>query len=164
MSARPPHGARPRYLLAERSCRSPVNPTSERLISLRHLEDSAKSAQIVAEKLDEEGLFCQIKRVESRKAFVDAIDNKEWGEWDMIREGGILLANLGIPIPLHERISLQLKVGPERCYGRRGKVVRTAASGRISVKFEGLSPAERDALRQPVASEGGAGLACTTQS
>jgi PAS domain S-box-containing protein len=63
---------------------SHVNSVSGTFINILHLEDSANDAEIIADALNEEGLSCRIKRVESRKSFIDAIEDKEWGEWDVI--------------------------------------------------------------------------------
>ena len=87
----------------------------------------------------------------------------EWGEHRTkgkgvnVSEGGILITHSGEPIPLEKKISLHFQASaPELSYRLRGSVVRASAPDRIAVKFEGLTPAERDALRQLVASQRGA--------
>jgi PAS domain S-box-containing protein len=63
---------------------SQPNSISREFIRILHLEDSVEDAEIIADKLSDEGLSCRITRVESRKSFIDAIDHKEGGGWDVI--------------------------------------------------------------------------------
>lgn len=51
------------------------------MIKILHLEDSDDDAQLVCEALSNQVVPCHVTRVDTRKAFVDAMD---FGDWDMI--------------------------------------------------------------------------------
>jgi two-component system, cell cycle sensor histidine kinase and response regulator CckA len=68
-----------------------------------HLEHSAHDAELIAHRLEEEGIACQITRIETREDFLTAAER---GDWDVI------LADYGLPSL--DGISA-LKIAREKC-------------------------------------------------
>src|ERR1035441_987889 len=50
-------------------------------MKILHLEDSDNDAALICEALRDEVANCQVTRVQTRKAFLDAMDH---GDWDII--------------------------------------------------------------------------------
>jgi two-component sensor histidine kinase len=50
-------------------------------MNVLHLEDSDNDAEMISEALRHHGIPCRVTRVETRKAFLEAMDH---GDWDMI--------------------------------------------------------------------------------
>jgi two-component sensor histidine kinase len=51
------------------------------MIKILHLEDNDDDAQLICDALRHEAVACRVTRVETRKAFLDAMDH---GDWDII--------------------------------------------------------------------------------
>jgi two-component system, cell cycle sensor histidine kinase and response regulator CckA len=95
-----------------------------------------------------------------RYARIPCVDTEvecEWGDRHTraqtvnLSEGGVLLSNLQEPIPLDEKLLLDLKVTASGvCRRLRGRAVRSPGPDRVAVRFEDLSAAERAALRQVI--------------